>query len=56
MSRNGGKYMKKSSEVSTSKREKYLGWMNKDRQAAMHNCLIIGIDFGTTWVPRPNLS
>ncbi|KAJ5515758.1 hypothetical protein N7527_007318 [Penicillium freii] len=44
-----GKYMKKSSEVSTSKREKYLGWMTKSRQTAMHNCLIIGIDFGTTF-------
>ncbi|KAJ5956147.1 hypothetical protein N7501_010426 [Penicillium viridicatum] len=44
-----GKYMKKSSEVSTSKREKYLGWMSKNRQTAMHNCLIIGIDFGTTF-------
>ncbi|KAJ5940218.1 hypothetical protein N7516_000386 [Penicillium verrucosum] len=41
--------MKKSSEVSTSKREKYLGWITKDRQAAMHKSLIIGIDFGTTF-------
>ncbi|KAJ5196017.1 hypothetical protein N7449_006496 [Penicillium cf. viridicatum] len=49
MLRNGGKYMRKSSEVSTSKKEKYFGWMTKSRQAAMHNCLIIGIDFGTTF-------
>ncbi|KOS41464.1 hypothetical protein ACN38_g7672 [Penicillium nordicum] len=49
MSRIGGKYMKKSSEVSTSKREKYFGWITKDRQAAMHKSLIIGIDFGTTF-------
>jgi len=48
MSRNGSKYMKKSSEISISKREKYFDWVNKTRQTAMHNCFIIGIDFGTT--------
>ncbi|KAJ5603966.1 hypothetical protein N7537_006922 [Penicillium hordei] len=49
MSTIGGKYMRKSSEVSTSKKEKYFGWLTKGRQTAMHNCLIIGIDFGTTF-------
>ncbi|KAL2820154.1 hypothetical protein BDW59DRAFT_181521 [Aspergillus cavernicola] len=42
-------YMRKTSEVPKDRWKKFKGMFNKERQAALHNCLIIGIDFGTTY-------
>ncbi|KAJ5731687.1 uncharacterized protein N7483_006195 [Penicillium malachiteum] len=44
---NEGGFLRKSSNVPKAYRKRFTGWFNKERQASLHNCLIIGIDFGT---------
>ncbi|CAI7646825.1 unnamed protein product [Penicillium manginii] len=41
-------YLRKTSEVPKDRLKSFVGRLNKSKQAALHNCLIIGIDFGTT--------
>ncbi|KAF7168213.1 hypothetical protein CNMCM5623_001283 [Aspergillus felis] len=42
-------YLRKTSEVPKERLKSFFGRFNKEKQAALHNCLIIGIDFGTTF-------
>ncbi|KAJ5643003.1 uncharacterized protein N7484_005510 [Penicillium longicatenatum] len=42
-------YLRQTSEVPKDRLKSFIGRLNKSKQAALHNCLIIGIDFGTTY-------
>ncbi|KOS48576.1 hypothetical protein ACN38_g441 [Penicillium nordicum] len=45
----GGSYMTPTSDFRKGYRKRFQTWLSPDRQAALHNCLVIGIDFGTTF-------